>query len=230
MLLIVAWLQCQAAQAVIRYAIDPSSLPAITSLVVAIAPFLYGLAVLVLLVRLIANHLNNWFGRHIYPVTVGGAFLVHLFYAHALLLPPLMLELGAVPRRPSQALLERMLLASGVEVYSLIPGSVASDGSGFHGYTIIGQTKLEDSDDVQELTGALVDGFKYNPAIATMCFEPRHGLRLSTLDSSLDLVICYSCKRVRLVDSGRESELVMSKKTKELLDRHLGEAGIEISK
>jgi hypothetical protein len=98
-----------------------------------------------------------------------------------------------------------------IEVLSLRPvlpfdGEVVN--SSFHYWPILGRVTVTDPDQIEALrTPLLQDLTARNPndAIA-MCFNPRHGLIISTAQSSLEVVVCYECRGTKLFVGEKQLE------------------------
>ena len=97
------------------------------------------------------------------------------------------------------------------EVLSLDPTAIMSvhgvelEGAPevFHGYRIRGKTAVASKDERETLLKLLSQGIaKGDSEMVTLCFEPRHGLRSTFQDQSVDLVICFACNQINV--SGTE--------------------------
>lgn len=89
--------------------------------------------------------------------------------------------------------------AEQMTLFSLDPGPFPPSQSGtvrFHANIILGQTTISNpgqrrqiSHELQRVVSASDGGFP-------MCFEPRHGLRVTRGAATYDFLICYQCGRV----------------------------------
>ena len=65
----------------------------------------------------------------------------------------------------------------------------------FHGWEVLGQAQL-DQESAAKITTALLDGIANAPNYVAACFNPRHGLRITGDENSIDVVICFECVQV----------------------------------
>ncbi len=98
-----------------------------------------------------------------------------------------------IPAEPLKALQE----GKSFELFSLDPKEPPpKDGEKFHGWQILGSTKLE-ADKAKLLVEALEAGVaENNDGIAAACFNPRHGIRVVLDGKTYDFVICFECYQV----------------------------------
>ena len=93
--------------------------------------------------------------------------------------------------------------ATSFELYSLDPDRLRSQKAKvkFHGWKVLGSTKIKKADVRKELISKLKQGIKANKGVVAACFNPRHGIR-AILDKqegeklkrrTVDLVICFEC-------------------------------------
>lgn len=87
-----------------------------------------------------------------------------------------------------------------VTLFSLNPRSVAGTSTNtesiFHGYEILERTPTLSSEEGHELLSALADGVKNSDGMTAMCFNPRHALRIKVQKKTIDLTICFECRKV----------------------------------
>lgn len=75
----------------------------------------------------------------------------------------------------------------------------------FHGHRIRGQVDVEEGPLRRRLTVALNRGLAENggwfgPRRSGLCFRPRHGIRAVRGGRTIDLLICFECYQVRVLD------------------------------
>ena len=98
--------------------------------------------------------------------------------------------------------------ATSVTLYSIEPVGAPRDGAGqcasacFRGWTLLGKTQLTDKGK------ALVQGelkkwlAAPEPEAVAMCFNPRHGVRVTTPQHTYDFVVCFECDHAEVyIDS-----------------------------
>ena len=66
----------------------------------------------------------------------------------------------------------------------------------FHGFPILGQAEIIDARDKAAMLTALASGIEKSDGTVAACFDPRHGLRVTTPSGELDLSICFECLQV----------------------------------
>lgn len=110
-----------------------------------------------------------------------------------------------------------------MELYSLSPfRQDEPTGEQFHQWPILGSVKIASPADRQEL----VEGFRstfYEPNPA-LCFNPRHGLRITHQGNTFDFVICFECGQFHLFAGDDRQSFEIADKTppifNELLERN----------
>lgn len=65
----------------------------------------------------------------------------------------------------------------------------------FHKYPIMGSAKITD-DEAKLLLRSLQEGIMRNKGGHAACFNPRHGLKITTKNGSIEYLICFECLRV----------------------------------
>ena len=106
----------------------------------------------------------------------------------------------------SEAQLEPFLDAKEWTVYSIDP-SVLRDEShqdSFHGYLVLGSHRESRAPFMREVIQDLEDAAKRWTGGIVVCFNPRHGIRVSKDGKTFDLSICYECSRAHLYEGTQE--------------------------
>ncbi|WP_218033103.1 hypothetical protein [Brevifollis gellanilyticus] len=120
------------------------------------------------------------------------------------------------------AQLRPFLQASRLELIALDPGALrpAQKQAGgnaevqtpqplCHGYPVLGAVTLASAADLEEIRAAIRDldrsGRTWNGLIAG-CFTPRHCIRLATSSGVSDLLICYECHGVKILEGSTADE------------------------
>ncbi|WP_417384005.1 hypothetical protein [Gimesia sp.] len=85
------------------------------------------------------------------------------------------------------------------ELFSLNPciEEDPDDASRFHGWKILGSTRITDATTRQQLLQSLEESVAANPGIVAACFSPRHGIRVKYKEQQHDFVICFECYQAR---------------------------------
>ena len=85
------------------------------------------------------------------------------------------------------------------ELLSLEPHFQARHVKGsFHGYRILGSTLIQDASTRKRLVQELEGGVAENQCGITLCFNPRHAIRVTRAKEYADFVICFECSRVEI--------------------------------
>ncbi len=150
-----------------------------------------------------------------------------------LFVTPLMLLLAvgcsSGSRLPSAA--EQALQGSAdFELLSLEPLEEKTDGSGFHGWKILGTTPIKDSGTRAKLVSALKAGVAdYDGGVAA-CFIPRHGIRVAHDGKTHEFVICFQCAQVQwYIDGQRVRGFPISGSPQLVFDEILEDANIPLA-
>jgi hypothetical protein len=99
----------------------------------------------------------------------------------------------------------------------------------FHGYRVLGRTKVKKGLERDELLQALRESIANSPLYYVYCFEPRHAIRTSVGAKMADLVICFSCNRIEVYSPGN-SRTSISAAAQPSLDAALKRAGVPLGK
>lgn len=87
-------------------------------------------------------------------------------------------------------------------LYSLDPekraNDTATDTITFHKFANLGQTEIVGNKAKSELIAALQRGMDENSTQSMMCFNPRHGIRATRGDESVDILICFECLQMEV--------------------------------
>lgn len=80
------------------------------------------------------------------------------------------------------------------ELYSLDPagGKLPKDADGFHGWKVLGKTEFKDEATLKKVRAAINKGVADSQGVAG-CFNPRHAVRATVKDKTVDLIICFEC-------------------------------------
>jgi hypothetical protein len=99
----------------------------------------------------------------------------------------------------------------------------------FHGYAVLGKLDVKSAEDRKKLVDALRQGAEDNPGAVAACFNPRHGIRMKTADSTVDLVICFECLSVEVYigDKRAEKGFLTTGDPQEVFDAVLKAAGVK---
>jgi hypothetical protein len=113
-------------------------------------------------------------------------------------------EENAIPEDVLTALTD----AETFELYSLNPnrlGEEPEDGD-FHGWKVLGKTQVKDAEARESLINALKKGVSDSDGTVAACFNPRHGIQVTTADGkTVSVVICFECLSMNFYKGGERS-------------------------
>lgn len=116
-----------------------------------------------------------------------------------------------------------------VTLYSIQPESSGRDGESFHGFLVLGKTLVN-----SENSQVLLKHFLLNAipdAYGAACFNPRHGLRITDNEKTLDLVICFECGHFVSYYGDQKGESSLESFTADIIyNQILKNSDIELSK
>jgi hypothetical protein len=117
-----------------------------------------------------------------------------------------------------------------IELYSLEPTRDEKAKDHFHGWKVLGKTIVKDDTERKSLLG--VAG-TIGPGYGARCFDPRHGIRVSSGDKSIDLIICFECSWVYIHFIGKDDDrlrLIIGRDQQPALDKILTDAKVPLPK
>ena len=103
---------------------------------------------------------------------------------------------------------EMLEKAEKFELISLDPSRSADKPKDtFHGWKVLGRTVVKDAETRKQLVAALRKGIEENTRggdamTLANCFDPRHGVRVTDGDKSVELVICFRCYQIQVYVDG----------------------------
>ena len=119
------------------------------------------------------------------------------------------------PNRLPDAIATVLARADRFELFSLEP----SDGS-----------VVVTSAERDELVPALVRGIAENGGWVAACFDPRHGIRASCGESSVELVVCFECSQVNFYKDGKQfGSVLVTSSLEPVFDRVLASAAVPLA-
>jgi hypothetical protein len=119
--------------------------------------------------------------------------------------PTLEKEEWAVKNKHSITELTKWLQkAERLEVFRLNPKRLAEDSTAatpsFHRHEILTKGPVETAEQRKEVVSFVAKTLHWNHQRAALCFNPRHGLRISAEEQTLDFLICFECWRVEVFE------------------------------
>jgi hypothetical protein len=84
----------------------------------------------------------------------------------------------------------------------------------FHGFNILGKTVITDAQQRKSLIQALDEDISKVTHGPALCFSPRHGISVVRGDTRFDLVICFECFQIHVLD-GNGKHVFMTQTTGE---------------
>lgn len=120
------------------------------------------------------------------------------------------------------------------ELISLYPDPAKKEfHDRFHGWTVSGKTSVKEAQTRKRLVDALKKGIEEVDGIGRgLCFEPRHGIRVTYQEKTADFLICFHCAQVRIFMGESVAPLQdfkISKSPEPVFDQVLSAAGIPLA-
>jgi hypothetical protein len=127
-----------------------------------------------------------------------------------------------------------MKSSASFEIFSLDPKRLdkndSDSSSSLHGFKILGRSTLDSESERMRLISALQFGAKWNLGLASLCFVPRHGIRVIDADGEpIDLVICFECNLARVYRAGGSESFVIGKSPEKTFDAMLTAGGVPLA-
>jgi hypothetical protein len=143
-------------------------------------------------------------------------------------------NLGASPVNAERISAE-ISAANEVVIYSLEPGNAAKRedkgacvGLCYYGWAVLGQTRIS----LRSLPVRQIKSWLDKPESdeQSLCFEPRHGVRIVTATSVIDFVVCFECDAVEIYVDAKASGHALSPSNVQVdWDRLLSKAGVRLA-
>lgn len=77
----------------------------------------------------------------------------------------------------------------------------------FHGHEVLAQAEIKDAKVRSNITSIVNRGVRKGGDQAK-CFNPRHGIHATQAGRTVDLVICYECSTIEVVENGNTTTVV----------------------
>jgi hypothetical protein len=127
---------------------------------------------------------------------------------------------------PAAMILEH---ADHFELLSLDPRPQWEPAEGdFHRYKVLGTAVLEDAETRTKFVTAFKRAVAENQGYEALCFNPRHGIRVTRKGKQVDFVICFGCAQVEVFGEVQGTFLI-SGSARVLFDRVLQSNGIPLA-
>lgn len=102
------------------------------------------------------------------------------------------------------------------------------EGENYFGYPVLGSVTVEDPEIRREVIKSVMVAIAYpREGPAEKCFEPRHGLALTTNGQKIDYVICFQCGNFK-VFPGSSYSRQFGDQPKALFSKLLADAGVPV--
>jgi hypothetical protein len=145
-----------------------------------------------------------------------------------------LLQPNDLPKAAAEALDQ----AESLEVYSLDPSRVRpkpgeekeDKRETFHGFRVYGKATVKDPDTRKKLVAAFKAGVEDSIGAAALCFNPRHGIRVTHNGKTFDFVICFECLQIRVYEGETEGKTVLTADSPQpVFDKILREAKVPLA-
>ena len=95
-------------------------------------------------------------------------------------------------------------------LYSLDPENHAKkldESVMFHGYSVLGQLQILSANDRRIVAQTIEGAVSAWDGSSMMCFEPRHGIRVTKGAYTFDLLICFECQHIEIYVGEQEDDI-----------------------
>jgi len=118
------------------------------------------------------------------------------------------------------------------ELLSLEPEHLKEKpADGFHGWKVLGRTTVKDAETRKTLLAAFEKGVEENKGEVARCFDPRHGIRATHGDKTVELVICFECYQVKaFAGEGALKGFLVTGSPQPAFDKVLTDAKVPLAK
>jgi len=118
------------------------------------------------------------------------------------------------------------------QLYSLEPlAGLEAPMAEFHGWKVLGKTVITDTATRDQFITALRKGSVATDEAMANCFNPRHGIRVTSAGVTTDLVICFECLWVEVYRAGdRVGGFATKPYSEAVFDEVLIAAGVPLAK
>lgn len=117
--------------------------------------------------------------------------------------------------------------AESIELYSLEPEAADEKGDKLYGWLILGKTTLKDKAKKAIVEAAVAAAGKGRGA---KCFDPRHAIKATHGDKTVELVICFACSWVDVYEGGKKIQRLPFSGSQATFDKALKDAGVDLAK
>jgi hypothetical protein len=101
----------------------------------------------------------------------------------------------------------------------------------FYDHPVIGKSAVKDAAARQALFDAFRRGVRDHDGSVAGCFIPRHGLRITSGEKTVDLVICFECRQVLVYENDKRGPgMLISGSPRGAFNKALRDAGVPVPK
>lgn len=124
--------------------------------------------------------------------------------------------------------LKPLLTAETVMLYSIDPSRTEKTTEAVAGYGALGKIEIKDAETRRKMARALAGALDKNAG--AKCFEPRHVLRATRGEVTVDFIICFECEQMEIWTGSTVRMEFIRGTPQELFDGRLRAAGIPITR
>jgi hypothetical protein len=137
---------------------------------------------------------------------------------------------GAADAKLPADIAEALAKAERFEVLSLDIERLNDPPPGaFHGYKVLGKATVKDDAVRKQVIGALEKAVADGES-PRKCFWPRHGIRATRGEKTVDLVICFQCAQMYVYQGDKAPAILYPSRSPEpVLDKVLKDAGVPLA-
>jgi hypothetical protein len=133
------------------------------------------------------------------------------------------------PNKIPDATREIFEKAEEFELISLNPDSFKlKPEEGFHGFEILGKTVVKNTERRKKLVSAFEKGVEESIGTSALCFNPRHGIRVTHNKKTVDFVICFECLQVAVFLGEKREMVLIADSPQPIFDQALRDAGVPL--
>jgi hypothetical protein len=113
------------------------------------------------------------------------------------------------------------------EIYAINPSSASSGAAAdtvFHGHDILGRAEVKDPAARRRINAIVNDGVSEGGTRAK-CFNPRHAIHAVRGSRTTDVLICFQCSAILIIEGGEET-YVETDNVRDRLDREFHALGV----
>lgn len=124
--------------------------------------------------------------------------------------------------------------ATELQIYSLNPRPSSMEDKElasrehFHDYAILGHATIRDRKRAREILNLVYRGIHESDGTVAACFDPRHGIRATSGERTVDFVICYECLSMHIHHGTQQESATTTRGPQVEMDAIWKQAGLSL--